>query len=64
MLQVFIRLAVKKYFIAWKVEVDKLDIAKLINFPVRLSNLKTKVNDLEVGKLKTVPLDFKKISDM
>ena len=29
-----------------------------------MNNLKTKVNDLDVGKLKTVPADLKKISDV
>ena len=28
------------------------------------NNLKTKLDDLDVGKLKTVPVDFKKISDV
>ena len=44
-------LAAKKDFIALKAEVDKLDIDKLVNVPIRL-NLKTKVDDLDVGKLK------------
>ena len=39
----------KKGFIVLKVEVDKLDIIKLTNFP---TNLKTKGDDLDVGKLK------------
>ena len=30
----------------------------------RLNNLKTKVDDLDFGKLKTVPVDLKKISDV
>ena len=46
-------LAAKKDFIALKAEVDKLGIAKLVNVPTALNNLKTKVDDLEVGKLKT-----------
>ena len=29
-----------------------------------MNNLKTKVGDLDVGKLKTVPLDLKKLSDV
>ena len=42
-----------------KVEVDKLDINKLVNVPTSLN-----VDDLDVGKLKTVPVDFlKKLSD-
>ena len=35
-------LAAKKHFIALKAEVDKLDIAKLVNFPTSFNNLKTK----------------------
>ena len=31
-------------------------------FPTSLNNLKTKVDDLDVGKLKAVPVDFKKLS--
>ena len=41
-------------------EVDKLDINKLVNVPTSLNNSKTKVNDLDVGKLETVPVDLKK----
>ena len=41
-------------------EVDKLDINKLVNVPTSLNNSKTKVNDLDVGKLETVPIDLKK----
>ena len=48
-------LAAKKDFIALKVEVDKLEINKFVS----LNNLKTKVDDLDVGKLKTVPVDLK-----
>ena len=29
-----------------------------------MNNLKTKVDDLDVGKLKTTPVDFKKLSDV
>ena len=29
-----------------------------------MNNLKTKVNDLDVGKLKTVPVDLKKVNDI
>ena len=28
-----------------------------------MNNVKTKVNDLDVGKMKTVPVDLKKSSD-
>ena len=54
-------LAAKKYFIALKAEVDKLDINKLTNVPTSLNNLETIVDDLDVGKLKTVPGDLKKL---
>ena len=42
----------KRDFIASKDEVDKLDIAKLINAAALLNNLKTKVENLDAGKLK------------
>ena len=43
-----------------KAKVDKLDINKLTNVP---NNLKPKINYLDVGMSKTVPVDLKKISD-
>ena len=45
-------LAVKKYFIVSKAEVNKLDINKLGNVLTSFNNLKTKVYDLDIGKLK------------
>ena len=36
----------------------------MANIPTSLNNLKTKVDDLNVGKLKTAPIDLKKISDV
>ena len=36
----------------------------MTNFPTSLNNLKTKVNDLDVGKLKTTPVNLKKLSDV
>ena len=42
----------------------KLDVAKLVNVLTTLSNLKAKVDDLDVGKLQTVPLDLKKLIDV
>ena len=57
-------LAAKKYLIDFKAEVDKLGIAKLVNVPTSLNNLKTKINDLDVGKLKAVPIYLKKLSDL
>ena len=42
-------LAVKKDFIDLKAEIYKLDINKLNNVPTSLNNLKTKVDDSDVG---------------
>ena len=39
-------------------------VNKLTNVPTRLNNLKTKVDDLDVGKFKNVPVDLKKLSDV
>ena len=47
-----------------KVEADKLDIAKLVNIPSSFNNLKTKVDDLDEGKSKTVSADSKKLSNV
>ena len=47
-----------------KAELDKLDINRLVNVPNSLNNSKTKVNDLDVGKMKTVPVDLKNLSDV
>ena len=47
-----------------KAEVNKLDIKKLVDFPTSLNNLKAKVDDIDVCKLKTVPVDFKQLSDV
>ena len=57
-------LAARNNFIPLKAEVDKLDINKQTNIPTRLNNLKTNVIDLDVGKLKTVLADLKKLSDI
>ena len=55
-------LAAKTYFIASKAEAHKLDIYKLVKVPTSINNFKTKVDDLDAGKLKTVPVELKKIS--
>ena len=47
-----------------KAEVDRLDINKLVNIPISLNNLETKVDDLDVGKLNTVHVDLIKLSDV
>ena len=57
-------LATKKGFIALKAEIDKLEINKLIMFQLVWIILKTKLDNLDVGKLKTVPADLKKLSDV
>ena len=57
-------LAAKKDFIALKVEVDMLDVNDLIKFSTGLNNLKAEVDDSDVGKLKTVPKDLQKLSDV
>ena len=51
-------LTVKKNFIALKAEVDKLDINKLTNDSTSLNNLTKKDDDLDVGKLESVPVDL------
>ena len=58
-------LAAKKDFIDLKTyEVVKLGVNELVNVPTSLNNLKTKLYDLDVGKLKTVPVDLKKLRDV
>ena len=46
-----------------RAEVDKRDINKLF-WLIGLNNLKTKVNDLDIDKLKDILVDFKKVSDV
>ena len=43
-------------------EIRTSGINKLVNVSSSLSNSKTKVDDLDVGKLKTVSEDLKKLS--
>ena len=45
-----------------KDKVDKLDINKMVNVPNDLNNLKTKVAGLDGDKLKTAPVNLKKLS--
>lgn len=47
-----------------KVEDEKIYINKLLNVHCGLNNLKTKVDDLDVGKLKALPVGLKKLRDM
>ena len=53
-----------KKIAALKAEIEKLDINKLAIVPTSLNNLKINTNDLDVGKLKTVRVDLKKLSDV
>ena len=43
---------------------DKLYIKKLTNVSTSVNNLKTEVDKLDVGKLKTFPVDLEKINDV
>ena len=45
-----------------KVEVDKVGINESVNVPTSLNNVK--VDYFDIGKLKTFPVDFKKIIDV
>ena len=47
-----------KQFIALKAEVNKLEN---VNVQTSSNNLRTKVNNLVLGKLKTVSVDFKNV---
>ena len=47
-----------------KAEADKLDVNKLVNVPTSPNILETKVDDLDVGKFKTVPVDLKNFRDL
>ena len=55
-------LSTKSYFIALKEKFDKVDISKLANVPISLIHSKTKVDDLDVGKWKTVLIRIEKIN--
>ena len=55
-------LPTKGDFIALKAEIDGLDINKLVNVSTNSNNLKTKLDELHAGQLKTVTL--KEISEV
>ena len=57
-------LAAKKDFIALEAEVNKLETNKLVNIPTSLNNSKTKVDELDVGNLKSFPIDLKQLTDV
>ena len=47
-----------------KAEVHKIDINKLVKVLTRLTSLKTKLDHLNVDKLKTVSVDLRKKTDL
>ena len=47
-----------------KAEVDKVDLGKFVIVLTSLNNLKAIADDLDVDKLKTVPTDLKKLSNV
>ena len=50
--------------IVLKAEVDKVDLGKFVIVLTSLNNLKAIADDLDVDKLKTVPIDLKKLSNV
>ena len=42
----------------------RIDLNKLVNVLTSLDNLKTKVDELDVRKLKTIPMNFKKLNNV
>ena len=57
-------LAAEKDIIVLKAEVDKPDIKKHVSISTSFNTFETKVDDLDVCKWKTVPVDFQKLSDV
>ena len=47
-----------------KAEVDKQNIKNFVKVPTNLNNSKTKVDDLDVFKLKIVPIELKRLNDV
>ena len=47
-----------------KREVDKLNINKLVNFPTGFNKVKVKVDDMDIGKSKTVLVVLKSLSNL
>ena len=46
----------RKISLIWKIKLSRLGINELVNVPTSLNNLKIKVGDLYVGKLKSIDL--------
>ena len=57
-------IAAKSDFIVLKVEINKLGTNKLINALTDLNDLRAKIDDLDLCKLKIVPIDLDKVSDL
>ena len=47
-----------------KIEVEKLVINRLLNVPTNQNDLNAKLDDLDVGKFKTFPVDLKILSNV
>ena len=47
-----------------KIEVDKLVINRLLNVPTNQNDLNAELDDLDVGKFKTFPVDLKILSNV
>ena len=50
--------------IAFKAEAGKLDINKLVNAQKDFNNFKTKIDNLDIRNLKTVPVGLKKLNNV
>ena len=46
----------------WELKLKKLGINKKVHVTTSFNNVKTNIDDLDVGKLKTVPVDLKQIN--
>ena len=57
-------LAAKGDFVALETKIYKLKINKLVDSSTSLQNLKTKVDDLDVGNLKTPSVDLNDLNDL
>ena len=57
-------LAAKRDFVSFKAEFDNLGMNKLVNIPTSFDDFLKNVDVLDVGKLKTVLADLRKLSDV
>ena len=58
--------AAKNEYLALKAEIDKRDVKKLLQKleHYQFEHFKTNVDELDLGELKTVPVDLKKLNDV